>query len=264
MEDEESDKIRRLVADMEKFEDQQDSLYMQEIDGESQSAAHSTWVEFPFGPPTNDGKTVEELLGTIDINVIGEPSVAEGFQRPLSGADFPPVRAPLTAAQIWAEGKLKAHEVQFKGGEPIALLQAIRFCYFRRVPLPEWVGQGIIDGLMKVENFHTGSWDDAFGRPYPPNTRLPDLRRRSERACAVAYEVKKLRTSGVPIDEFIWERVADNLNATPTINKIYEGQISANEAKEIWKANSHVVQHVKNELKRLRRIYRKRDGLIGQ
>lgn len=189
---------------------------------------------------------------------------AEGFQGPLLGPEYPVVKPSLQAAAAWAEIKLAERQSRFEAGDSKALFEAVRFCYFFCVPMPSWVGHGILDGLLKVENFELGSWDGAYGGPYPRKTRLPERRRRLVRAGAVAWEVEELSVTGTPIDDFIWEKVAENLNAKNKDGKLFEGGISGREAKSIWQENSPVVLFVKGRLAEVRRGKNKKSRLIDR
>jgi len=208
---------------------------------------------------------VEELKkwqGESDAGGQSRDRSVEGFQGPLSGADYPGIKPALQAAAKWAEIKLRDLQSRFEAGDPKALFEAVRFCHLFGVPMPDWVGLGILDGMQKVENFELGSWDDAYGAPYPKNTRLPERRRRLERANAVAYEVERLSAAGTAIDDFIWEKVAKNLNAKNKNGELFEGRISGREAKNIWHSDIPVVTFVKGRLARLRRGKKRKSRLI--
>jgi len=75
-----------------------------------------------------------------------------------------------------------------------------------------------------VLNCRIGSWDDAFGRPYPKGTQIAAMRRRRTQRLAVYNTVMDIieREPETPIDNGLWERVAEQLNISAgEVNRLY-------------------------------------------
>jgi hypothetical protein len=252
--DQESERVRRLLREMDQFEASQAEINQNKRESTAPPDTSSgKWVLGAFNRALKEDLSLVEFPNDLELEGGEQDSRTEGIQGPLYGADYPPVKIPLRAGQAWAETKLKERRERFDQGDTPALFEAVRFCYLLRVPLPDWVGYGILEGVLKIENFEAGSWDVAFGKPFPSKTRLPERRRHLELASAVANEVGRLSLAGTPIDNFIWEGAAENINADNREQDLFEGLISAREVKTIWQGDTPVVQYVKAFLKERRR-----------
>lgn len=57
-------------------------------------------------------------------------------------------------------------EAAFRSGDRFALFEAISHCATYDLVLPEWVAVAFLEGNYFIIHFHSGSLDDAFGRPH--------------------------------------------------------------------------------------------------
>jgi hypothetical protein len=65
--------------------------------------------------------------------------------------------------------EIKGHH---QSGNPLALMDMIFWCATFGWKLPQWAADAFISGANKVRSAQVGSWDEAFGRPYPPANTL--------------------------------------------------------------------------------------------
>jgi len=107
----------------------------------------------------------------------------------------PSQTGPLFVA--YAITRLEAERKNYEGGEKMALLAAIRICALHELPLPDWTAKAFIQRYGEVLNCRTGSWDEAFGQPYP-GKHVPDLRQRRELRVMVPMRIKELRSQDDP------------------------------------------------------------------
>ncbi len=77
----------------------------------------------------------------------------------------------------------------------MGLFAAIRKCANHDLVMPDWVARGFIRGYDQVLNCRVGSWDKAFGAPYPKGARVADMKRRRELRLAVFFAVQALHRS---------------------------------------------------------------------
>jgi hypothetical protein len=113
---------------------------------------------------------------------------------------------------------------RFETGDRRALLAAIRECANHDLPMPDWVAAAFIRAYDNVHQMRLGSWDDAFGRPYPKGFHLAKARRRQQIGPAVWMAVKVIRDEEpeTPIDEGLFERVGAKLGIGKTLaNELY-------------------------------------------
>src|SRR5215203_1356970 len=76
-------------------------------------------------------------------------------------------------------------------GESLILFEAIELYLRSRCPVPEWATRAFCKAVQSVQEADVGSWDTAFGRPYPKGTRLSTVRRR--RKMEIYDRVQKIR-----------------------------------------------------------------------
>jgi hypothetical protein len=71
------------------------------------------------------------------------------------------------------------------GNDGCAVLQCLVLCLSHAVPAPDWLRSEFIRRHTLVKDAYVMSWDDAFGRFWPPRTRLPVERRHREEQAKV-------------------------------------------------------------------------------
>ena len=92
--------------------------------------------------------------------------------------------------------------VRFHGGDKQQLMDVIIICSELNVPLPSWASQA----LQAARRSKLKSWDDVFGKPARINTRFRRMLR-----CAAWLTVRHLSKQGLPIDEALFQKAAENL-----------------------------------------------------
>lgn len=110
-------------------------------------------------------------------------------------AGNPARTGPLFIAD--ARMRLERERERYEQGENIALLGAIRTCANHDLPLPAWAARAFIKRYDEVLNCRTGSWDEAFGQPYP-GKHVPDLRKRRLHRFAIPQRIIELRSQEDP------------------------------------------------------------------
>lgn len=107
---------------------------------------------------------------------------------------------PAPLGPLWiaiAFVDLDEERQRYEANDYMALLAAIRICAARKLPIPDWAAQAFIRRYDHVLNCRTGSWDEAFGQPYP-GKHVPDLRKRRELKYAIPQRIKELRSQDDP------------------------------------------------------------------
>ncbi len=84
-------------------------------------------------------------------------------------------------------------------GQPQALTDMIYWCLKLGWAIPKWAADAFIVAVEKVKRAEVGSWDDAFGRPYPKGHQLARERARLK-STAIYLRVTELRKRRIPIN----------------------------------------------------------------
>jgi len=120
----------------------------------------------------------------------------------------------------WATAQeVDALRAVIEGGDGFALLGAVRKCANHGIPMPEWLAKQFIRRYDRVLACRLGSWDDAFGRPYPKGKHLNALRKQREKRFAVYNAVRAAKASDpkIAIDAILFEKVGDSLGIGKTL-----------------------------------------------
>jgi hypothetical protein len=111
---------------------------------------------------------------------------------------------------------------QFEAGEDWALLDAVDYCLRERMVPPEWGINAFCDRYLKWYLFRAKTLDEAFNVKRPKHTQIKALARREWLKPRVVYEVLRLRKTGVPFGDELFERVGMTLGIGKTLaNDIY-------------------------------------------
>lgn len=132
-----------------------------------------------------------------------------------------PERLPdwdLPINQYHARLIIRQLEHQYAHGERGAILTAIMHCARTRILLPDWVAEGFIASYEEVAGARLGSWDEAFGRPYPKGTHLEAARRRQTDLNKLLSELMELMRTDPerPIDGLLFEDLGAKLGCGQT------------------------------------------------
>ena len=116
---------------------------------------------------------------------------------------------PEALAQHQAASEvLQAHDACLTADGGCTVLQCMRLCAANRLTPPQWLADAFISRLSRVQEAEVASWDDAFGRPWPPRTRLHAIR-----------EQRRLKRV---VHAAVWEAV---LNEGRAVNRILFDEI---------------------------------------
>ncbi len=127
----------------------------------------------------------------------------------------------LPIFQFRAKFGLLIEEAEFEAGDKNALLAAIHICATHCLVLPEWLAKAYISEYDKVLRHEVGSWDDAFGRPFPKGKHLNAARKKREKAGEVWHRVRQLHDQGRPIDEALFEEIGKEFALGKTLVSEY-------------------------------------------
>lgn len=90
-----------------------------------------------------------------------------------------------------------------------AVMAALRHCALHRLRMPDWLAGAFITRHEKVAAAEVGSWDEAFDPPYPPRTRLAQVRLDRKRRAAVHAAMWAEVRTGAPINDILYDRIGE-------------------------------------------------------
>ena len=97
----------------------------------------------------------------------------------------------------------------YQSGDSLALMNMIYWCATFGWKLPQWAADAFISAADKVRSAQLGSWDEAFGKPYP-REHVGKVRR-NLKSMAIYLRVTELHEQGNPIDSGMFEIVGGEL-----------------------------------------------------
>lgn len=143
-----------------------------------------------------------------------------------------PSRSPadptLPVFRFAAEFDLQTERERFERGDKVALLGAIRICANHDLPLPDWASRAFIRAYDRVLRLETGSWDDAFGRPYAKGKHLSAMRKKRMYGYPVRVAVAREHNAGHAIDESLFAKIGKEFGLGKTLTaELYYGKTKA-------------------------------------
>lgn len=122
--------------------------------------------------------------------------------------------APLY--QWLALKKLDQLEACFADGDEFALMDAIHECAQHELLLPDWAARAYLKGFYAVVNARSKSWDEVFGSPYPPHTKLHNVRTNRVNGAKIYSLVNQIqmREPKTSIDRGLFDRVGEMFNVS--------------------------------------------------
>ncbi len=160
------------------------------------------------------------LIFQADINWTLQQAQDEQARAETAGINGPD--SPLF--QWVALNEIEQLRRQFEMGDDFALLQAIAKCAQNKLLMPNWISENYLRRYRRVLHADVGTWDEAFGRPYPKGKHLVKLRQRRELRFAVYNEIST-RLNATPetaIDDALFESVGSNFQIGKTLcNELY-------------------------------------------
>ena len=88
---------------------------------------------------------------------------------------------------------IKDRQVLIAEGDSFILFQSVNLCLAAGLSAPEWLSKAFENGFRMVENSKAGSWDGAYGKPFPINTQVEKEEQDKRLAWKIYYLVEKLR-----------------------------------------------------------------------
>jgi hypothetical protein len=117
-----------------------------------------------------------------------------------------------------AARQVEARQNAVVGGDGFAVLACIRTCVTNDLVAPEWLAYAFNAHFDKVLNCRVGSWDAAFGKPYP-GKHLRNLQQRRKLRFDVLDRIRDiLKTeSKTAVDETLFAQVGREFNIGKTL-----------------------------------------------
>lgn len=141
---------------------------------------------------------------------------------------FDPWTATVAQALKWAEDKEQtataplaqrhaAHEVLQNREACLAadggcmVLECLRLCGANQLTPPGWLWDAFIQRHSQVTDAEVGTWDEAFGRPWPAHTRLKAVRERRRLKSKVHLAAWQLAVQepGLAVNRDFFERISE-------------------------------------------------------
>jgi len=127
-----------------------------------------------------------------------------------------------------AQAVLHAQDECLAPGGGCAVLKAMSQCLAAGLMPPQWLSDHFIALYALVGDAQVGSWDKVFGKPFPPHTRLHDLRkhrrlRKAVHAAVFQAVIEEDESVGIELFARIAKRRQDLcLSASTCRDRYYE------------------------------------------
>jgi hypothetical protein len=140
--------------------------------------------------------------------------------------------------------KLDNWRQQFEAGDSAALFHAVSWCAFNRRIIPDWAALPFCGGWERYKAGIPGKADapgkstlgGVFGIVRPSNFK-PSAHRRRGLAWEIYEFVEQEKTSGIPVDEYLFERAAEKVSGgggiASWIKRIYKVELPESESRTI-------------------------------
>lgn len=130
-----------------------------------------------------------------------------------------------TLQQVQSEVERLQVECLAVGGG-CATLRALHLCLLHGLSAPTWLAQEFSLRFLRVTDAHVGSWDEAFGRPWPKHTRLHVVRERRQLLRLVHSAVWEMactpgpRGHWAPINRIMFDQIGERPNIAASGSKV--------------------------------------------
>ena len=111
------------------------------------------------------------------------------FEEAQAASEGLPVSPPKPLMQFFAARQVDAYRAHVEKGDGFAVMRAVAECARCDLPLPDWLAVAFLTRFRAVAHLRVGSWDEAFGVPFPGGKQLAARRRRCEARLRVAQEL---------------------------------------------------------------------------
>jgi hypothetical protein len=171
-----------------------------------------------------DGSNTRSVAFLPDVNWTLEQAQEEQARAEAEGKTGP--RTPFF--QWVALNEVERLRLQFEMGSDFALLQAVAECALHGLVMPPWLSQNYLERYRKVVHADVGTWDEAFGRPYPKGKHLESLQQRRDLRLAVYNEIRaRLASAEAPAkDDLFYEEVGAKFKIGKTLCKDLYREVS--------------------------------------
>lgn len=138
--------------------------------------------------------------------------------------------APDPLAQFQAAQEvLQAQDACLAAGGGCSVLRCVNLCLLNGLAAPRWLSDAFAQRHARVAGAEVGSWDEAFGRPWPARTRLDLERRRMLHTKAVHAAVWRMVAGrpSVSINRVLFDKVAAALDLGVSGSKVEKLYLAA-------------------------------------
>lgn len=143
------------------------------------------------------------------------------------GEHSPEARGPIFR---WSDAQWlkKAGEYFLETGDKAAILEALSICSLSDLPIPKWCAKAYLKAYRSVRQYRAKSWDDAFGRPHPKNTKIGAKRDEREKEFILYDRVEEMKKKNPKTDKkTILERTGKELCIGEKLAEKYYYQVRA-------------------------------------
>ena len=105
-----------------------------------------------------------------------------------------------------------------EGGDGFSVMECIHLCAWHGLVMPDWLAGDFMRRYRLVNHAKVGSWDKAFGLPYPKGTQLSRIRFRRRARLAIHTDVLRAIQfdPNRPIDEGLFGEIGAKHGAGKT------------------------------------------------
>jgi hypothetical protein len=115
---------------------------------------------------------------------------------------------PLVLHQV-AQQVLQARDECLAAEGGGAVLRCLQRCLLHALLPPRWLSDAFAQRHARVTEAEVGSWDEAFGAPWPPGTRLATVRKHKRLKQAIHAEAWTRVLAGAPVTRDLFEQIGE-------------------------------------------------------
>ena len=127
-----------------------------------------------------------------------------------------------------ARCQVEALRTTVQAGDGLALLRAVAACARFGIPCPDWLAAQFCEAVDLVSDARVGTWNEAFGRPYPAFARI-DVERQTRNLVVLVHRLvwDACIHRGAVVDLQLFEEISEmpgvNAGATKVREAYYRG-----------------------------------------
>ena len=117
-----------------------------------------------------------------------------------------------------AAREVEALRPSIERGDGFAVLDAVSRCALHGLVIPDWLAREYLRRYRAVQHCRVRSWDEAFGRPYPPGTNIAARRRAQKNriAASLAFHDILISDPARTVDKGLFEEIGKRIGEGAT------------------------------------------------